>query len=276
MSTDARFSSDTGPESSGFQMFEQLEPTSSGRLTSSQAASRANRSALLDAIAERLTNATSGRRPSESFAQYDPDSHCWKTFQASLLTATLAEYSETWPKQGTMRSGSVSEPPTSVLPTGGNDSSLWRTPASQESGVDPANLEGEIGSRMYDKKTGRLAQYGLPQQVAMMWPTPDAQVRTGFNKSYGPNAAQRPLLATASAMWPTPQRDWRPGGHESELRRHTPDLNSQASHHGHQAPATLMPGHECSPKCRRLNPLFVEWLQNFPIGWTDLPPSETP
>lgn len=25
-----------------------------------------------------------------------------------------------------------------------------------------------------------------------------------------------------------------------------------------------------------LNPFFVEWLMGFPIGWTDLEPSETP
>jgi hypothetical protein len=26
----------------------------------------------------------------------------------------------------------------------------------------------------------------------------------------------------------------------------------------------------------RLNPAWVEWLMGFPIGWTDLGPSETP
>ena len=31
------------------------------------------------------------------------------------------------------------------------------------------------------------------------------------------------------------------------------------------------PGHICSPKCRRLNPLFVEMLMGWPGGWTLLP-----
>ena len=30
-------------------------------------------------------------------------------------------------------------------------------------------------------------------------------------------------------------------------------------------------GHECSEKCQRLNPVFVEWLMGWPIGWTSLP-----
>ena len=51
-----------------------------------------------------------------------------------------------------------------------SDSLSWRTPASQESGIRPERLEGELGSRMYDKETGRNAQYGLSQQV---WMTPN-------------------------------------------------------------------------------------------------------
>ena len=34
---------------------------------------------------------------------------------------------------------------------------------------------------------------------------------------------------------------------------------------------TSRPGHICSPKCRRLNPLFVERLMGWPGGWTLLP-----
>jgi hypothetical protein len=42
---------------------------------------------------------------------------------------------------------------------------------------------------------------------------------------------------------------------------------------GHQAQQTSQPG---QPSPMTLNPLFVEWLQGFPIGWTDLEPSATP
>jgi site-specific DNA-cytosine methylase len=42
---------------------------------------------------------------------------------------------------------------------------LWRTPAAQEPGTSLERLEGELGSRMYDKETGVNRTIGLPQQV---------------------------------------------------------------------------------------------------------------
>lgn len=45
-----------------------------------------------------------GPRCTESFARFDRDSRSWKTPQCSLLEG-LDEYSETWPKAGTMRRG---------------------------------------------------------------------------------------------------------------------------------------------------------------------------
>lgn len=42
-------------------------------------------------------------------------------------------------------------------------------------------------------------------------------------------------------------------------------------------PAPQTTGPESLKKCtRRLNPLFVERLMGFPVGWTDCEPSETP
>ena len=46
----------------------------------------------------------SGQSFTESFASYDRDTSSWRTSQASLLTG-WEEFSETWPKAGTMRSG---------------------------------------------------------------------------------------------------------------------------------------------------------------------------
>ena len=45
---------------------------------------------------------------------------------------------------------------------------LWRTPQSQEPGIKVEHLEGEPGHRLYDKDTGRLAQYGVSQQVELV------------------------------------------------------------------------------------------------------------
>ena len=88
--------------------------------------------------------------------------------------------------------------------TRGNDSLSWRTPANQESGIQVDRLEGEMGSRMYDKETGRLAQYGLNQQVQIArenWTTPladDTNIRKNKFAQGG-----TPLSMQAS-NWPTP------------------------------------------------------------------------
>jgi hypothetical protein len=114
---------------------------------------------------------------------------------------------------------------------------------------------------MYDKETGRLAQYGLPQQV-QNWPTPNAgpqndsdttwpQRREELKEKWGNNGFGL-TLGMAATNWP----------------------DSRSSP---QAQATTTDGHTCSPSCRRLNPRFVEWMMGWPDGWSliDSPCSAT-
>ena len=54
-----------------------------------------------------MTRNGSCRTSSASFANYDPDTSSWKTFQDSLFTGP-EKFSETWPRSGTMRSGIAS------------------------------------------------------------------------------------------------------------------------------------------------------------------------
>ncbi len=303
---------------------------------------------------------TSGRKPSVPFATYDPTTSSWRTSQASLLTGTLDEYSETWPKAGTMRSGTLLRLRKSERRTRGNASSSWPTPDSNTStysnGVYGPNLRERVGRwntprSIYGEHPGMTDERHLTGQAIGMWDTPKASAdHQGPNQAYGDGKLQ---LAGQAAQWPTPQaadserasetmmrgnptllgaarwetpksRDTRPYS-KAEEARHSPDLPTQASivmipypqeclcqgyptlmandchvhnynplhfelcktdpddnRSGHdchcslQAPTTEQPGHECSPKCRRLNPLFVEWLQGFPIEHTALRPSETP
>ena len=62
------------------------------------------------------------------------------------------------------------------------DTVKWRTPSANPPGINPENLVDKDGNppkrgqRVYDKKTGRLAQIGLEQQVRM-WPTPCSNTR---------------------------------------------------------------------------------------------------
>lgn len=94
-------------------------------------------------------------------------------------------------------------------------------------------------------------QVQLAHQVEK-WPTP-----FGFQAGNGPDGNE---FSTAVRKWQTPKAsELERGVCESELRRHTPSL---------QAQVTQMRGREFSKTRRRLNPLFVEWLMGWPIGWS--------
>jgi hypothetical protein len=101
-------------------------------------------------------------------------------FDASLKTSrdTSALDSEkslaTWKASVIEQRGAYSARLKSVHRTSGSESTLWRTPSAQESGITIGRLQTKdgqppsLGERMYDKVTGRNAQYGLSQQVAVV------------------------------------------------------------------------------------------------------------
>ena len=81
---------------------------------------------------EKVTNETDGPIPSGSFARYDPLTCSWKTSQISLMTRTLEPYSESWPKQGSMRNGLVSQDRTLTSPRSEKGFSFWPTPTRRD------------------------------------------------------------------------------------------------------------------------------------------------
>lgn len=163
-----------------------------------------------------------GESASEPFAWFDPGTHCLKTSQDSLplmADASFGEFSETLPRSGMMRSGVLYRLHRSGLPTYEKGSGLWRTPAAQESGINPEDLTCADGSppkpgeRLYDKR-GRNAQFGLAQQV-VLWHTPTrGDVHPTYEKRY-PGGKERPspipnLAAEVSEgkpyLFPTPTK----------------------------------------------------------------------
>lgn len=206
-------------------------------LMSSQPDSHASRSPLQDDDGPTPTSATDGPTRLGSFARYDRDSRSWRTYQVSLLTLTSEPFSETWPRAGSMRSGTVS--------------------ARRRS----ERLTSEIGSGF--------------------WPTPDASVRTGFNRSDSPNAAKRPLLAEAVKMWPTPTtRDWKDGSYcpnvpvNGLLGRAVWATPSVCGNHNRKGASPTSGDGQATQAGGALNPPWVEWLMAFPLGWTDCAPLE--
>jgi hypothetical protein len=119
-----------------------------------------------------------------------------------------------------------------------------------------------FNQRLYDNETGRLCQKGLTQFVAM-FPTPDANCgNRGPAKDpaakHRPSGAQRQMtINDAVKMLPTPTSRMHKdnGKSPSELNRNSETLAMKAG--------------------GQLNPMWVEWLMGFPLGWTDLRDSET-
>ena len=219
-------------------------------LTSLPPASPANRSALPESGSERTTPATCGPQQSSASAWYDPDSACWRTFQASFLLDTLEPFSETWPRAGMMRGGVFYPQPKWEHRIEGIDSGLW--PAPRKDAISNSRPNGR-GGRCLSEEV--LIAEGLRERGEYRWPTPNR-----WDAQRGPDVRDRPGSGgpnLLSAVLSTPKaRDWRTGMIERvEARRDAGlpvDLNDQVG--------------------GQLNPTWVEWLMGWPIGWTDLRP----
>ena len=124
-----------------------------------------------------------------------------RTSQATLLSDSIP-FSLIYERWTTTLRRSCLQRRKSVLRTSGSGCSSWRSPQSQEPGVSTERLTGEPGHRMYDKDTGRLAQYSLTQEV-QMWPT--AKASTG-DYSYANGNPGTPVLNLegAAKLWQTP------------------------------------------------------------------------
>ena len=179
-----------------------------------------------------------------SFASFDLGSSSWKTSQL-CLDGDLATYSETWPRAGTMRSGTAfrrqpSAPLTAVI---GSSWSRGEYPTPSATAYGTSQNEGKVAHKRPTAGTPSLDTW------ARTWPTPTAK------------------LGDARRGFPTTETG------ASRLAGGRRNLDDAAATTGRPLLTTCTHGGECKPT---LNPRFVEWLQGFPSGHTDLEPSETP
>jgi len=230
-----------------------------------------------------------GQKWLASFVKYDPDSSSWKTHQCSLL-GDLEPFSETWPRWGLMRDGECWEQQMSGLRINETESGLWPTPRScsaMAATITPENswaenrfpnLETVVGRRMFPtpqstdyrskptsaswKAKGGVNFSLANPEIQAKWPTPDANCgQRGTQPNWTPkrksgHSAQYTInQAVRDKMFPTPTaHNAKKGNYPSERNRNTPTL---ATHAG-----------------GKLNPMWVEWLMGWPLGWTDLKPLE--
>jgi len=145
------------------------------------------------------------------------------------------------------------------------DSSLWRTHQCSLLGGLDEFLEtwpqwglmrnGECWEQRTLEQTIRGTESGLSES----WPTPRScsAMSATITPESAWNEKRKPNLETivGQRLWPTPTSHMaKETNAPSEHNRNTPTLTAQAG--------------------GKLNPMWVEWLMGWPLGWTDLKPLE--
>lgn len=192
-----------------------------------------------------VNGVVSGQKWQGSFARYDREKSSWKTPQYSLL-GDSDEFSETWPRWGSMRNGVSYLRQIPALPICESESGLWPTPT-----CDSAT-----------QRTNRYAQGGMPLTAAIrLWPTPTVH---GNYNCKGASQTSGDGLATAVKLWPTQCASASKGSSPAALVRKD-GRSRQRDRIDHAVMAS---------DGGQLNPEWVEWLMGWPIGHTALKPLE--
>jgi hypothetical protein len=166
------------------------------------------------------------------------------------------EFSGTWPKSGSMRSGRCWARETWEPLIGGSGCSSWLTPKGSEARCE--NYTHETTVKHF--REGR--QIGLSQFVRSIWATPTSrdwkdgdcsQANVETNCLLGRQA----LTATGPASRSGSGRRWA-----------TPRAAQGASHKATPGGESVETQAQEMTGLRRLNPNFVDWLMGWPPGWT--------
>jgi hypothetical protein len=210
---------------------------------SSAGASPVRTSAPLEnKVASKLIALASGSNISDSLASFDQTSSSWRTSQTCLEAQAsgrgngLALYSEAWPRSGMMRSGTAfqlrpSAPLTYGTGFGSSPSHSIPTPCASDNIV----RRETYGQLNFDtNKAVTLNRF------VQRWPTPTVQDARGRDRHNQKDGGVILSLLGEARVWPTP----------------TANRWSGPQSHGKNA------------ILGKLNPIFVEWLMGFPMGWT--------
>lgn len=296
----AASSLDTGPTLFDMTTCEASAPTLPA-LTSYAAGSPAKTCLSLGkALASQASVAVCGSSSRASLAFFDRASSSWRTSQLSCLGGWTS-FSETFPKRGMMRSGSIFAPPTWERLIDASDSSsldgAWATPRAEErqqrNSADsyvalslqvknwptPTREDGESARRRKNAQGGAsLTEVAAPR----LWPTPSVGDVTGGRSvpagttTTGQTPDGRKVqmglqTVVRSSVWPTP----RASPNENRQTKLTP--SQIAGTHGLSLAAVAVTGEASTKETAggSLNPDFVEELMGFPKGWTrtDGPPA---
>lgn len=166
-------------------------------------------------------------------------------------SSSLLAQTKLWPT-ATASDANVSRarPPEKMIRKDGRN--VLRTPSLAETVLQPSDFP-------YTKQDLKLAQNRQPYRRAKIhWPTPRAQEPGSNAPTHG-----KGLKETATRHWATPTaRDWKDGTMIDSKAQTRSNLSRQA-------PRTRLHGNASSQTGLTLNPLFVEALMGWPVGWTD-------
>ena len=219
----------------------------------------------------------SGKNLPGLLAKYDPATHSLKTAQLSLLEDSMSS-SVTLPRSGWMRSGRLYPQPRLVLPIEESASGYWRTPT-----VGMLNADRAKDPEYANRKRAKGQTITLADQVK--WPTPTQSDGTGGPGNSGREGGMN--LRTAVALWPTPTvcgNYNRKGasatsgdGLATAVKQFptptTRDHKGGANWANRQRDGKPRPvGDMTLPDVVEaqggsLNPVWVCWLQGFPLNW---------
>lgn len=204
----------------------------------------------------REPEAGSGERCSESFARFDRGSSSWR-IHPCLFPEDSPLYLGTWPTRGMMRSGvcwerTTWEPRMFVRDSG----CLHMIPTTTA-----CNVPNKGANTREPKGIMEVARTDwMPGET---WLTPMALDGMRSNMkleslakhwAHHPNSNLAEQVAVRT-LYPTPTcQDASNNGGPSQMKRNTPPLNAVAG--------------------GALNPVWVEWLMGWPLGWTDCEPLE--
>ena len=233
-----------------------------------------------DSALSAASGAGCGESTHVSFARYDRATASWKTAQC-LLLGGLESFLGTWPRSGMMRRGRCYPLAIAAHRTNGREcgsSEKMATPCSHDS----------FDIYLKDSSTSRFdsARLGLATYVKK-WPTPQSRDFKSGMASRVERSWQN--LNGWVAKWPTPcatearqgLQIRRPGKKGSQISLTTAVVLSRNSF---QTPCLPGKGGTNGKKKMiqvygnsggKLNPDWVEWLMQWPIGWTALKPLAT-
>lgn len=245
-----------------------------------------------------------------SFASFDPATLSWRTSQISLLdeasdgqSPPLAEFSETWPRQGMTRSGRCYRLQSSGHRTCESASGSWPTPHGMP----------KRGQRRRPGPSGNQLGRAVLAAEREMFPTPGARdqgrtpeahmamkrrMKGGERKTITSLAVlakagfEQPDQEATLPLFPTPTK-----GDSKAARNATANRSEDGNHNAGMTLTDFVtlwptpvardhkgPGMEGQLPTEianqgttgQLNPAWVEWLMGFPLEWTVLGLSATP